>query len=567
MKKLLAILLASTMIIGLAGCGSSGGGAEQSTSAATTENADKDTLYINLASEPDFLDPTLNSSVDGACLAVNSFEGLYTYNEKQEIVPAIAEALPEVSEDGCTYTVKLKDTVWSNGEKLTANDFVYSWNRAVDPATAADYAYLFDIIDRDDDKLDVKAVDDYTLEIKLTNPCPYFLSLLAFPVFFPVYQADVEKANPDGTKPGAWAQEAGFVSNGAYTLTEWKHNESMVYTKNDNYWNADKVNIPTLNFMLSADNTATYAAYNSGDLDFIDSVPTDEIQSLLNNKEFKIIDNLGTYYLAFNVNSDLFKDMTPEQGDKFREAISLMIDRQYIVDAVGQTGQVPADSYIPAGMSDGNGGIFKGEDTSYYDATTTGPSNAEQAMKLLEECGYSFTDNGDGTYSVSPAITIPYILNQDDGHQKVAESIQSDLSTIGIEITIAQEDWNVFLQDRKDGKYTFAREGWLADYDDPINMLEMFTTDSGNNDPQLGRDADKDKHNWKEYDALIKDIRTTTDFASRVDKMHKAEDILMSTYAVIPIYYYNDIYMQKGNVDGIYSTVTGNKYFMYATKK
>ena len=161
-----------------------------------------------------------------------------------------------------------------------------------------------------------------------------------------------------------------------------------------------------------------------------------------------------------------------------------------------------------------------------------------------------------------------YIINDSSAHKLIAESIQQDLKAAGITITIETEDWNVFLQDRKDGNYDFAREGWVADYNDPINMLEMFTSDSGNNDPQFGGGSDGVKSDsapdWTEYDALIDEIRTTTDFAKRVDLMHQAEDMLMSTYAVIPIYYYNDVYMCKSNVTGIFSTVFGMKYFMYA---
>lgn len=564
-KKILAFVLASAMVFSMVGCGSSKkADSGKKNTAATTENKDTKALYINLASEPAHLDPALNSSVDGGTLAVNSFQGLYTYDKDGTLIPGVAEALPEVSDDGKTYTVKLKQTKWSNGEALTANDFVYSWNRAVDKKTAADYSYLYDIVERDGDKLAVKALDDYTLEVKLTNPCPYFNDLMAFPAFFPVYEKEVEEKDK-GKEPGTWAQEAGFVSNGAYTLKSWKHNESMVYVKNPNFYDADNVKTEELHFMLSADNTATYAAYNSGDLDFIDEVPNDEIKSVMDNKEFHIADNLGTYYIGFNVNSKLFDGLSVKQAKEFREAISLLIDRQYIVDTVGQTGQVVADSFIPAGMNDGNGGIFKGENSSYYDATKV---DVEKAQKLLEDCGYKFTKKDDGTVTCEPAISIPYILNENDGHQKIAESIQSDLSALGIEMTIQTEDWNVFLDDRKQGKFTLAREGWLADFNDPINMLEMHTTKSGNNDCQLGRDPKSSApQNWAEYDKLIDEIRNTSDFASRVDKMHKAEDMLMDTWAVIPIYYYNDIYMQKGNVDGVTVTVYGMKYFLYATKK
>ena len=586
-KKLLALLMAAVMVFGLVACNKGGSdetkAEENTTEAAKETEAEEETtaeeetadpglidgpvlppekdlkiLKINLASEPDYLDPALNSSVDGGTLAANCFAGLYTYDTDGTLIPCVASALPTVSEDGCTYVVDLKETVWSNGEPLTANDFVYSWNRVIAEETAADYAYLFDVVARKDDgSLAVEATGDYQLTIQLVSPCAYFNDLMAFATFYPVYQPQVEAADPDKTNPGAWCQEAGFVSNGAFTCAEWKHDESMVYVKNPNFYDADKVIIDGINYMLSADDTAIYAAYQTGDLDFIDSVPNDEIPNLTGNSEFYIVDQLGTYYLAFNIDSPIFDGLTVENAAKVREAISLLIDRNYIAEAIGQTGQIPADSYIPAGMADGNGGIFKTADVSYYDATATGADMLDDAMALFDEAG------------VDPStLSITYIINDSSAHKLIAESIQQDLKAAGITITIETEDWNVFLQDRKDGNYDFAREGWVADYNDPINMLEMFTSDSGNNDPQFGGGSDGVKSDsapdWTEYDALIDEIRTTTDFAKRVDLMHQAEDMLMSTYAVIPIYYYNDVYMCKSNVTGIFSTVFGMKYFMYA---
>lgn len=578
MKKLVASLLVASMTLGLAACGSSQttestgteatGKASESAEASTT-STDTGVLKINLASEPDYLDPALNSSVDGGCLAVNSFVGLYTYDSDCNLVPALGEATESTDEEGRpVYTFSLIESKWSNGDPLTANDFVYSWNRAAAPETAADYSYLFDIIVHNEDgTLAVEAPDDYTLVVTLTNPCPYFLDLTAFPTFMPVHEASVEAANPDGTNPGAWAQEAGFVCNGAYTLESWAHEESMVYVKNPNYYDAENVTMDSLEFMLSADDTAIYAAYNNGDLDFIDSVPNDEIASLNGiNPEFHIVDQLGTYYLGFNANSSIFEGKTVEEAAKMREAISLLIDRQYIVDNIGQTGQIVADSFVPAGMADGNGGVFKTDDVSYYDATSTGAAQVETAKALLEEAGYSFTDNGDGTYAIDPALGFEYLINENTGHQQVAESIQQDLAVLGIEITIKTEDWNVFLEDRKNGNFDFAREGWVADYNDPINMLEIFTSDSGNNDMQLGKEPAAWAPDWSAYDELISEIRTSTDFAARAELMHQAEDMLMETYTVIPIYYYNDVYMQKSNVTGTYATVFGMKYFMYAEK-
>lgn len=593
-KKLVAALLVASMAIGLTACGSGSGSSDSGTSGDTgstgteasgdtsadsTDSSSNDAgttassggsnvLNINLASEPDYLDPALNSSVDGGCLAVNSFAGLYTYDTNGNLTPDLATDMPEVSEDGCIYTVHLIESKWSNGDDLNAQDFVYSWNRVIAEETAADYAYLFDVISRNGDALAIETPDDYTMIITLNSPCPYFNDLMAFPTFFPVHQASVEAANPDGTVPGKWAQEAGFVCNGAYTLESWSHDESMVYVKNQNYHDVANVTMDELHFMLSADDTAIYAAYNSGDLDYIDSVPTDEISSLNGiNPEFGILDNLGTYYIGFNVNDAIFDGKTVEEAAKMRKAITLLIDRGFIVENVGQTGQLAADSFVPAGMADGNGGIFKQADTSYYDANATGAGMLDDAVALLEEAGYTLTDNGDGTYSIDPGISITYLTNDGTGHIKIAESIQQDLALVGISMEIKSEDWNVFLEDRKQGNFTLAREGWLADYNDPVNMLEIFTSDSGNNDMQLGKGTPvSSSPDWKAYDSMINEIRNTTDFAARVNLMHDAEDMLMETWAVIPIYYYNDIYMQKSNVDGIFATVFGMKYFMYSTK-
>ena len=286
----------------------------------------RDVLKINLASEPAKVDPALNSSVDGACLAVNMFEGLYTYDAEGQLQPALAEST-EVSEDGMTYTFTLRDGLkWSDGTDLTAKDFEYAWKRAAAPETGADYGYMFDAIAHTEDgALDVTASEDgKTLTVKLVAPCAYFLDLAAFPAYLPVPQAQVEAAEGWETNPGAWAAEAGFVTNGAYTMTAWTHEESMVLTKNDNYWRADEVTIPEIDLMLSADDTAILSAYNAGNLDFADTVPTNEIASLMGNEDFHVIDNLGTYYAAFNVNSPIFDGKTVDQAIAMRKAFAIL---------------------------------------------------------------------------------------------------------------------------------------------------------------------------------------------------------------------------------------------------
>ena len=460
----------------------------------------RDVLKINLASEPAKLDPALNSSVDGACIIVNTFSGLYAYDENEQLVPACAdETNPyEVSEDGLTYTFHLKDGLtWSDGTPLTAGDFEYAWKRAANPETGADYGYLFtDTFAYDGDEIDVKATDDKTLVATLNAPCAYFLDLAAFPAFYPVPQAAVEAADPTGVNPGAWASEAGFLSNGAYTVDDWSHEESLTLKKNPNWYAAETVGPEKIEMMLSADDTAIYAAYNSGDLDFADTVPTNEIEAIKANDDFHVVDNLGTYYVAFNVNSDLFKGKTVEQAANMRKAFAILIDRDYIIENVGQTEQKCANSFIPAGMSDGNGGVFKANTDSYtypladeegYFPEELQDNAVDEAIALLESAGYVFED---GMLSDETPINVTYLTNEGTGHVAIAEAMQQDLAEIGIDMSIETREWNVFLDERKQGHFDFAREGWLADYNDPINMLEMWASNSGNNDCQFGKSAE-----------------------------------------------------------------------------
>ena len=461
-----------------------------------------DTLRMYLASEPDKLDPALNSTVDGAILAINSFAGLFTYDAEQKQVPDLAESYT-VSDDGLTYTFTLKDDLkWSNGDTLDASDFVYSWNRAVNPATASDYAYMFapikgyaEMTEMDEEgnlvnpdaTLAVTASEDgKTLTVELTTPTAYFLDLCAFPTYFPVYQEAVEAADPEGNNPGAWALDPGenFVCSGAYVLTEWNHNSSMVYEKNPYYHRADEVTIERQELMLSSDETAVFAAYNDGSLDFADGVPTAEIAGLEGNPEYHVIGTLGTYYVCFNVNSPLFDGMSAEDAATLRKALSLFIDRDYIVTNIGQADQVPAGSFIPAGCSDGNGGEFKNKD--YFDPSYEAfEDNVAKGIEMLESIGYKFDENG--MLSDETPLSFSYLVNTPGSNVDVAVAIQSDMAAVGIDMEVSEMEWNVFLNDRKNGNFDVARNGWLMDYNDPLNMLEMWTSDSGNNDCQFGR--------------------------------------------------------------------------------
>ena len=465
---------------------------------ANLENG-SDTVRIYLASEPDKLDPALNSTVDGACLAINSFAGLMTYDSSQHQVCDLAESYT-MSEDGLTWTFTLKDGLkWSNGDPLDANDFVYSWNRAANPLTASDYGYMFapikgyaEMTEMDEEgnlvnpdaTLAVTASEDgKTLTVELETPCAYFLDLAAFPTYFPVHQASVEAADPDGTNPGAWALEANFVCNGAYTLTQWNHNSSMVYEKNPNYHRADEVVIERQEFMLTSDSTAAFNAYNAGDLDFIDSIPTAEIAGLNGNPEYYVADQLGTYYVSFNVNSPMFDGLTADEANTLRKALALFIDRDYICTAIGQAGQVPAGSFVPPGCQDGNGNEFK--NTDYFDPSAEAfEDNVAQGIAMMESIGFKFEN---GMLSSETPLSFTYSVNTPGENVDIGVAIQQDMAAVGIDMDIQESEWNVFLNDRKNGNYDVARNGWLMDYNDAFNMLEMWTSDSGNNDCQFGK--------------------------------------------------------------------------------
>lgn len=453
-------------------------------------------LALQVASEPDKLDPALNSTVDGACLAILAFSGLYAYDENGQLVPELAEGY-EMSKDGMTYTFTMKDgLLWSDGEVLDAHDVVYSWNRLADPNTAADYSYLTTAIATNDDgTLQIEASEDgKTLTVQLVAPCAYFLDLCAFPAFYPVPEQAVTTAEGAEENPGAWALEAGFVTSGPMKLVEWKHNESMTYEPNENYWAADKVSLTKMTFMLSDDDAAIYSAFQDGSIQFSDTIATDMMKTVKDTPEYHQIDTLGTYYCGFNVNSDLFDGLTVEQAAGMRKAFSLLIDREYIVEAIGQANQQPANTFIPAGMADGNGGEFRQNDDAYtypvaeetgYYTIAYSEEKVEEARELLKACGYEFDESG--MLSAETPIDITYLTNDSEGNVKIGEAIQQDLAVIGINMTVETREWSVFLNERKEGKFDFCREGWLADYNDPINMLEMWETTSGNNDMQFGR--------------------------------------------------------------------------------
>ncbi len=548
MKKI-ALLLSLVMLTSVfaAACGTStkpdSTTAEGTTTAAdgtdaTAAPAAEQNLVVNVGPDPDTIDPALNSAVDGATLIIHAFEGLYTLDDKGTPIPGQAESV-DISDDGLTYTFHLRDGLkWSDGQPLTANDFVYSWNRAISPDTAADYAYMFEAIKGfDEGKLDVTAKDDKTLVVTLNSKTPYFLELTAFPTFSPVRQ-DIVEADPE-----SWATKVDtYIGNGPYKMTDWVPGSYITYTKNENYWNYAALGPDTIKFVLMADDASILNAYMNGDILFADSMPNDEISTWQDKADFHKQGQLGTYYVSFNVTK------APLDNKLVREALTLAVDRDYIAVQIGQAGQVPAGAFVPIGMTDAEAGKeFRDVGGDYYDPTASGyAANLQKAKDLLAEAGYP---NGEGL------PTLEYLYNEGTGHQQIGEALQSMWAEIGVKVDLVSQEWSTFLNSRKNGDYEIARNGWLADYNDPITFLDMWITGSGNNDAQWSN---------AKYDDLISQVKASSDPAERMKLMHQAEDLIFDDWMLCPIYYYVDIYLQNPKVEGVWSSPLGYKYFMYA---
>ena len=570
MKKFVAVAVAGCMAASLAACGStastSSAAASESTEGATAEAAAETTatgsgFTVQLGPNPETLDPALNSAVDGANTIITIFEPLLLIDENNDVIPGQAESY-DVSEDGLTWTFHMRDGLkWSDGSDLTAKDFEYSFKRMADPNTAAPYAETavgmiagFDeaqgnpdadgnpTTDPNPDALQVVASEDgKTLTVTLSYPCSYFDKLAAFAALSPVQEATVE-ANGDGwcTSPDT------FVCNGPYMITDWTPSERIVLSKNPNYvggWDSSKIVSDTITLLLLEDSSASYAAYNSGEAQLVKDVPTDEIPSLTKAEDggdFYVDSILGTYYISLNDQREPFTDV------RVRKALSLAIDRDYVANVIMQ------GTYSPAYNMVGPGIVDAGEGTMFIDNANGGEpyisedyeANLEEAKSLLAEAGYP---NGEGF----PTIT--YSANDAGYHIPVAEYLQQAWSELGITMNIDKVDWASFLPLRRAGDYDISRNGWVMDYNDASNMLELFTTGNGNNDG---------KYSDPEFDAAI-EASKVADKTVHYEQLHKAEDILMEDMGCIPVAYYNDFWLQSPSLKGTWHSPYGYWYLQY----
>ena len=548
--------------LGLAACGGSKSGStaasgNASSAGSSTGSINTAGFTVQYGSNPETLDPALNSAVDGGNTIITVFETLLIINENNETVPGQAESWT-TSEDGLTWTFTMRDGLkWSDGSELNAKDFEYSFKRMADPDTAAPYAEtclgMIDgfeeaagfpdadgnpTVEPNLDALNVKASDDgKTLTIVLGYPCSYFDKIAAFAAMSPVQKATVE-ANGD-----AWCTSPDtYVCNGPYMITEWTPSERIVLTKNPNYvggWDNSKIVSDSITLLLLEDSSASFAAYNSGEAVLIKDVPTDEIPSLTKAEDggdFYVDTILGTYYVSLNLKRDAFKDA------KVRKALSLAIDRDYVANTIMQGTYSTADSIVGPGIVDENGYFHDNGNAPYISADYE--ANLAEAKKLLAEAGYP---NGEGY------PTIEYSCNDAGYHVPLAEYLQQAWGDLGITLTISKMEWSSFTAARRAGEYDVARNGWVMDYNDPSNMLDLFCSGNGNNDG---------KYSNPEFDAAIEASRVA-DVSEHFAQLHKAEDILMEDTGCLPIAYYNDYWLQSSSLKGTWHSPYGYWYFQY----
>lgn len=492
-------------------------------------------LTLAITSEPPTVDPGLATDSTSGAVVKNVFEGL-TSIEDNVAVPAAAESW-EVSEDGLTYTFKLREgALWSNGEPVKASDFEFAWKRVLDPENLAEYANLLYVIEGGEafntgegeaDAVGIKALDDTTLEVKLNAPVAYFPELIAHYTFMPVNQAVVE-ANPD------WAMEAGddYVTNGAFVLSTWNHSSDYVLTKNPNYWDAENVALETVNVQMVESEATANAMFQAGDLDYLgapyNTVSLDAIDTYKADGSLNIADYAAIYWYKLNTTDEVISNVN------IRKALALAIDRQGLVTNITKGEQQPALGYVPgtiAGFEEDRG-YFKDADFE---------SAKEYLAKGLEELGMKDPSE----------LTVGISINTSEAHSAIAQYIQEGwASNLGINVEIDNSEWQVYLDKVSALDYQVARLGWIADYNDASTFLGMYdSAENGNNDTGWSNEA---------YTKLLKEAELETDVDARTELLKQAEALMVEEMPVIPLYYYTNLSVKKDTIKNMEPDALGN---------
>src|SRR5450830_484038 len=558
MKKVLSLVLVLLFVVSIFG----------GLSAVPSAKAVAQEVTYNLGAEPPGIDPGVTIGVPESTIEMQVFDGLTRLDSKNAPQPAIAESWT-ISKDLKTYLFTLRDASWTNGTPVTAYDFEYAWKRALSPELASEYAYqlyyiyggqAFNTSIKSGTKYYVQAVDAKgnpltkkeggkdvpvpnmtkeidpsknvgvralnakTLKVYLQSPTAYFLALTAFNTLYPVCKAVVSTNDK-------WASDVKtYVTNGPFKLTQWSHNDKMVFVKNPTYWDKDNVKLTKVTFLMVEDSSTALSMYQSGQLDSAASVPNSELSKLVASGDVKILPSLATYLYMFNTTKKPFNDV------RVRKALTLAINRGQITKSITKGGQTPALGMVSNGIPDAlPGSDFRTVGGSYFK-----DNDIATAKALLAQAGYP---NGKGF----PPFTL--LFNTSEGHKSIAEAIQQMWKkNLGITCTLRSEEWGVYLDDEASLNYDVVRRSPTADYMDPNTFLELWVTGNGRN--MTG-------YSNKAYDALIAKEKATVDPKARMTVLHAAEKVLMTDMPIAPVYFYTNPVLLSKHIKNFYESALG----------
>jgi oligopeptide transport system substrate-binding protein len=527
--KRIAAALTALAALALTACGGAEGGAASTAAqiggASGTELAEHQVLHLGNGTEIQTLDPHRGEETQGSNVQRDVYEGLVNIGRGGDLVPGAAESWT-VSADGKVYTFNLRRNArWSNGDPLTAHDFVFGLQRGADPKTLTVYSFILSPIANADQitagqlppsELGVRALDDHTLEITLANPTPYFLGLLTHSMTYPLHRPSYEQHGAEFTRPGK------NVGNGAFMLEEWVVQSHIKLVRNPYYWDNANNKIDEVWFYPTEDITAELQRYRAGELDYTYEVPSTQLGWIRENlaDEFRVSRYLGSYYFGFNNTRAPFKD-----NPKLRRALSLAVNRDIIAKQVLGAGEIPAFGWVPAVAN------YTGQ--QMVEASWTQEQREAEAKKLYAEAGYS---------AANPLRTTIYYNTHED-HRRVAIALASMWKQLlGVEVELFNQEWKVFLDTRNQKIETrIFRSGWIGDYNDAFTFAELFRSTAGQNDPG---------YNNPEYDRLIAASQSELDMQKRAELLEAAERQLLADMPIIPLYHYVSTHLMKPWIGG-----------------
>jgi len=542
MKRRLATTVSSLLVLStvLAACGK-----DTETTSNEPKKDKKQTLKLTTTTEIPSMDSAKTTDAMSFEVLNNVNEGLLRLGEGDEIMDGIAKKdETEISDDGLTYTFHLRDAKWSNGEPVTANDFVYSWQRAVDPKTASEYSFILYYVKNAEqifngklpkDQLGVKAIDEKTLQVTLEQATPYFLQLTTFGTYLPQNQAFVES---QGDQYGLEADTQ--LYDGPFTLSEWKHAESFTLTKNENYWDKDTVKLSEIKYNVVKDTSSAVNLYENGDIDKV-MLDSEFVDKYKDDPEYQTQLDARLVFFRFNQKLDLFKN------EKVRKAFDLAYDKEAITTAILNDGSKPAYWVVPSEWVKGPDGKDFREHNGDFN-----PYNVEEAQKLWAEAKKELGKD---------SFEIKMLSYDDTTRKKAAEYIAGELSKNlpGLKITVAPQPFEIKLDQEKKLEYDFSFSGWGPDYPDPMTFIDMFLSNSAFNE--------MDYKNPK-YDQLVNDAKKEADPQKRWDNMVQAEKVIMDEAGISPIYQRGRAFLQKDSVKGIIAHKFGGDFsYKWATNE